>query len=204
MRPKGGRPLAPRVRWVPNHKWAHLHQFLTMDPNPPILAKNSKDPIFDQGPPVAHFQSWPLVPPKATSSAKIHSSPQLKGKISHSSMNPVLKDAGVMHIWWYIPLCTIFAQKSNGDVFRNQFHDSKSRSQTPSPILKEDSSAHQSGNQWWLSEDHFRTPTTWPCRSWVGNSSRIIPRDIHHSISFQGRKYFNTPWTAQLVHTGSN
>ncbi|MBW0487532.1 hypothetical protein O181_027247 [Austropuccinia psidii MF-1] len=27
---------------------------------------------------------------------------------------------------------------------------------------------------------------------------------IHHSISFQGSKYFNTPWTAQLAHTGSN
>ncbi|MBW0584522.1 hypothetical protein O181_124237 [Austropuccinia psidii MF-1] len=27
---------------------------------------------------------------------------------------------------------------------------------------------------------------------------------IHHSISCQGREYFNTPWTTQLVHTGSN
>ncbi|MBW0561107.1 hypothetical protein O181_100822, partial [Austropuccinia psidii MF-1] len=27
---------------------------------------------------------------------------------------------------------------------------------------------------------------------------------IHHSISCQGSKYFNTPWTTQLVHTGSN
>ncbi|MBW0563012.1 hypothetical protein O181_102727 [Austropuccinia psidii MF-1] len=91
-------------------------------------------------------------------------------------MHPVLKDSGVVHIWYYIPLCTIFAQESNGDVFRTQFDDSKSRSQNPSPILKEDSSAHQTGNPWWLSEDHFRTPTTWLCRSWVGNSFMIIPR----------------------------
>ncbi|MBW0490246.1 hypothetical protein O181_029961 [Austropuccinia psidii MF-1] len=27
---------------------------------------------------------------------------------------------------------------------------------------------------------------------------------IRHSISFEGIKYFNTPWTTQLVHTGSN
>ncbi|MBW0543813.1 hypothetical protein O181_083528 [Austropuccinia psidii MF-1] len=27
---------------------------------------------------------------------------------------------------------------------------------------------------------------------------------IHHSISFQGSKYFNTTWTTQLAHTGSN
>ncbi|MBW0475960.1 hypothetical protein O181_015675 [Austropuccinia psidii MF-1] len=93
-------------------------------------------------------------------------------------MHPVLKDAGVVHIWYYIPLCTIFAQQSNRDVFRNQFHDAKSRSQNPSPNLKADSSAHQSGNPWRLSEDHSRTPTTWPCSSWVGNSFRITPRVI--------------------------
>ncbi|MBW0534848.1 hypothetical protein O181_074563 [Austropuccinia psidii MF-1] len=93
-------------------------------------------------------------------------------------MHPILKDAGVAHIWYYIPLCTIFSQQSNGDIFRTQLHDSKSRSQNSSPILKEDSPAHQSGNPWWLSEDHVRTPTTCPCRSWVGNSFRIIPRAI--------------------------
>ncbi|MBW0482271.1 hypothetical protein O181_021986 [Austropuccinia psidii MF-1] len=93
-------------------------------------------------------------------------------------MHPILKDAGVVNIWYYIPLCTIFAQQSNGDVCRTQFHDSKSRSQNTSPISREDYSAHQSGNPWQLSEDHFRTPTTWPCRSWVGNSFRTIPRAI--------------------------
>ncbi|MBW0565344.1 hypothetical protein O181_105059 [Austropuccinia psidii MF-1] len=98
-------------------------------------------------------------------------------------MHPILKDAGVVHIWYYIPLCTIFAQKSNGDAFRTQFHDSKSRSQNPSPISKEDSLAHQSGNPWWLSEDHPRTPTTWFWRSWVCNSSRITPRAILRGYS---------------------
>ncbi|MBW0478927.1 hypothetical protein O181_018642 [Austropuccinia psidii MF-1] len=33
---------------------------------------------------------------------------------------------GVVHIWYNIPLCTIFAQQSNGDTFRTQLHDSKS------------------------------------------------------------------------------
>ncbi|MBW0500912.1 hypothetical protein O181_040627 [Austropuccinia psidii MF-1] len=79
-------------------------------------------------------------------------------------MYPILKVAGAVHIWYYIPLCTIFAQKSNGDVLRTKFHDSKSRSQNPMPISKEDSSAHQSGSPWRLSEDYSRTPTTWPCR----------------------------------------
>ncbi|MBW0488211.1 hypothetical protein O181_027926 [Austropuccinia psidii MF-1] len=51
-------------------------------------------------------------------------------------------------------------------------------SQNLSLISKEDSSANQSGNPWRLSEDLFRTPTTWPHRSWVGNSIRIIPSAI--------------------------
>ncbi|MBW0581596.1 hypothetical protein O181_121311 [Austropuccinia psidii MF-1] len=37
------------------------------------------------------------------------------------------------------------------------------------PFWKEDSLTHQSGNPWRQSGDHSRTPTTWPCRSWVGN-----------------------------------
>ncbi|MBW0571331.1 hypothetical protein O181_111046 [Austropuccinia psidii MF-1] len=98
-------------------------------------------------------------------------------------MHPILKVAGVVHIWYYIPLCTIFAQQFNGDIFRTKSNDSKSRSQNPMPILKEDSSAHQSGNPWWLSEDYSRTPTTWPCRSWVGNYFSIIPRDILRGYS---------------------
>ncbi|MBW0537188.1 hypothetical protein O181_076903 [Austropuccinia psidii MF-1] len=98
-------------------------------------------------------------------------------------MHPILKVAGLVHIWYYIPLCTIFAQKLNGDAFRTKFYDSKSRSQTPMPILKEDSSAHQSGNPWRLSEDYSRTPTTWPCRSCVGTYFRIIPRAILRGYS---------------------
>ncbi|MBW0492479.1 hypothetical protein O181_032194 [Austropuccinia psidii MF-1] len=85
-------------------------------------------------------------------------------------MHPVCKVAGVVHIWYYIPLCTICAQKFNGKALGTKLHDSKSRSQNPTPIFKEDSSAHQSGNPWWLSEDYSRTPTTWPCRSWAGSS----------------------------------
>ncbi|MBW0503456.1 hypothetical protein O181_043171 [Austropuccinia psidii MF-1] len=123
-------------------------------------------------------------------------------------MHLVLKDAGVVHIWYYISLCTIFSQQSNGEIFRSEFHDSKSWSQTPSPILKEDSSAHPSGNPWQLSEDHFRTPTTWPCRSWVCNSSRITPRAILRGYSsfsqLSRQKVLNTPWKTQFINTGSN
>ncbi|MBW0503293.1 hypothetical protein O181_043008 [Austropuccinia psidii MF-1] len=98
-------------------------------------------------------------------------------------MHPVLKVAGVVHIWYYIPLCTIFAQQFNGEVLRTKFNDCKSRSQNPIPISNEDSSAHQSGNPWRLSEDYSRTPATWPCRSWIGSYFRILPRALLRGYS---------------------
>ncbi|MBW0588945.1 hypothetical protein O181_128660 [Austropuccinia psidii MF-1] len=124
-------------------------------------------------------------------------------------MHPVRKVAGVVHIWYYIPLCTIFALQFNGDVFRTQIHISKSRSQIQTPILKEDFLTHQSGNPWQQSEDHSRIPTTWPCRSWVGNFIQDYSKGHSQSlyiisISCKGIKYSNTPWTTQLVHTGVN
>ncbi|MBW0580936.1 hypothetical protein O181_120651, partial [Austropuccinia psidii MF-1] len=124
-------------------------------------------------------------------------------------MHPVLKVSGVVHIWYYIPLCTIFAQQLNGDVYRTQFHLSKSRSKSPKLILKEDSLAHQSGNPWRQSEDHSRIPITWTCRSWVGifiqDYSKGHSQSLYiNTISCQGIKYFNTPWTTQLFDTGIN
>ncbi|MBW0489235.1 hypothetical protein O181_028950 [Austropuccinia psidii MF-1] len=128
-----------------------------------MAIKTLRNP-FGQGPPWTTFQPMTSgnhqTPPDHLSNV----SPQLKGYFSHSSMHPVLKVAGVMHIWYDIPLCTIFAQKFNVEVFRTKFHDSKSMSQIPTPILEEESSDHQSGNPWRLSEGYSRTPTTWPCR----------------------------------------
>ncbi|MBW0541354.1 hypothetical protein O181_081069 [Austropuccinia psidii MF-1] len=99
-------------------------------------------------------------------------------------MNPVLKVPGVVHIWYYIPLCTIFAQKFNGDAFRTKFHNSKSRPQNPTPILKEDSLAHQSGNPWRQSEDLSGILITWPCRSWVGNFIQDYSKGIPRGYTF--------------------
>ncbi|MBW0499157.1 hypothetical protein O181_038872 [Austropuccinia psidii MF-1] len=40
----------------------------------------------------------------------------------------------------------------------------------PSPSSKGNSQLFSLAIPWWLPEDHSRTPTTWPCRSWVVNS----------------------------------
>ncbi|MBW0584479.1 hypothetical protein O181_124194 [Austropuccinia psidii MF-1] len=65
-----------------------------------------------------------------------------------------------------------------------------------------------SGNPWRLSEEHFRTSSTWLCRSWVENSSRIISRAILRGYSsfnqLSRQQALNTPWTTQLIHTGNN
>ncbi|MBW0539043.1 hypothetical protein O181_078758 [Austropuccinia psidii MF-1] len=118
MRPKGakgGFPLAHKARWAPNHNWTHLSPILATITMTPKMAINHKRPQIGQGPQWTTFK-----PPEATRSAQLNPSPQRKGDSSHSSMHPVLKVAGVVHIWYYIPLST--------------------------------------------------TPTTWPCRSWVGSS----------------------------------
>ncbi|MBW0487632.1 hypothetical protein O181_027347 [Austropuccinia psidii MF-1] len=49
---------------------------------------------------------------------------------------------------------------------------------TKDAISKEYFSVIQSCNPWRLPEEHSRSPTTWPCRSWVLLSFRILPREI--------------------------
>ncbi|MBW0579913.1 hypothetical protein O181_119628 [Austropuccinia psidii MF-1] len=112
-------------------------------------------------------------PPEANRPAQQAFSPT-QGKFFHSSMHSVLKVARVVHIWYYMPLCTIFAQQFNGDFFRSHFHLSISRSQNPTPILKEDHSTHQSDKLWRQPEDSSRIPTTCIFRSWVSTLFRII------------------------------
>ncbi|MBW0581423.1 hypothetical protein O181_121138 [Austropuccinia psidii MF-1] len=94
-------------------------------------------------------------------------------------MHPVLKVAGEVHIWYYIPLCSILAQKFNSDFF-----GTKSRSKNPIPISKEDSLTHQSGNPWRQSEDHSTIQITWPSRSWGWYlHSGFFPRFILRGIT---------------------
>ncbi|MBW0584329.1 hypothetical protein O181_124044 [Austropuccinia psidii MF-1] len=97
-------------------------------------------------------------------------------------MHPGLKVAGVVHICYYIPSCTIFAQKFNGDVFRTKFHNSKSRSQNPMPILKEDSLTHQSGNPWRQQKTIQGSQSPGPAGVGLAISFRIIPRELSEAI----------------------
>ncbi|MBW0560845.1 hypothetical protein O181_100560 [Austropuccinia psidii MF-1] len=155
QRGQGGQSLSPKPPVGPPKPGFGAK--IPTNPNWPKKDLGSVLTKDDYGP---HFQRWPLVTPRGNQKLKSTLPLNSRGRFSHCSMHPILKDAGVVHIWYYIPLCTILAHQSIGDAFRTQLHDSKSRSQNPSPMTNEDSSAHQSGNPWWLSEDHFRTPTT--------------------------------------------
>ncbi|MBW0494727.1 hypothetical protein O181_034442 [Austropuccinia psidii MF-1] len=108
MRPKGAKVAGHQP---PNHKWAHLSQ---------VWPQNDQNHLITQ---IGHKSVHGLwKPPEATSSAQNKDSP--------SSMHPIVKDPGVVHIWYNIPLCTIFAQQSNGDIFRNKLSDPKSSPQS--------------------------------------------------------------------------
>ncbi|MBW0494942.1 hypothetical protein O181_034657 [Austropuccinia psidii MF-1] len=133
------------------------------------MAINHHRTHFGPGSPWTTFQ--PLAPgnhQRSTRSAQLNLSPHLKGKPS-------------------IPPCTLYSRLQEWCIYGIIYHYaafllwnsivtlSGPRSQEPTPILKEGSLAHQSGNLWLQSEDLSMIPITWPCRSWVGNSSRIIP-----------------------------
>ncbi|MBW0557502.1 hypothetical protein O181_097217 [Austropuccinia psidii MF-1] len=103
-----------------------------------FLAINPVGPIFGHGPPWTNSSAMASGNHQRRPGQLSLSSPSTPGDFFFSFIPSVPKVAGMVHIWYYIPLCTIFAQQSNGDVFRIQFHFPNSRSQIPMPILKED------------------------------------------------------------------
>ncbi|MBW0576756.1 hypothetical protein O181_116471 [Austropuccinia psidii MF-1] len=95
-----------------------------LGPPEPFLAPNPIKTLrthFGQGPPWTTFQPMASGSSQRPPDQLSNPSPQLKGDFSHSSMHPILKVAGVVHILYYIPLCTIFAQQFNGDAVGTPF-----------------------------------------------------------------------------------
>ncbi|MBW0574462.1 hypothetical protein O181_114177 [Austropuccinia psidii MF-1] len=87
-------------------------------------------------------------------------------------MDLSLGEPGVVHVWYYIPLWTIFPHQFNGEALGTSFSDFQSSPQAKNPLQRK-VSAPQSYNPWWLPEDHFRTPTPWFSRCWVFHSNSI-------------------------------
>ncbi|MBW0466055.1 hypothetical protein O181_005770 [Austropuccinia psidii MF-1] len=68
-RGQGGSAPAPKARWVPNHKWAHLSQFWCLISSIPKWTKGPQDPNWP--PPTNNL--WQ--PPEPTSSGAARLSP---------------------------------------------------------------------------------------------------------------------------------
>ena len=220
MRPKGakgGSHLAPKARWVPNHNWAHLSHFWppipwtqngpknTLDP---FLAINPSGPIFGPGPPWTNFTVMASGNQQRPPNHLNKHFPQLKGNSFLSFMHSVLKIAGVVHIWYYIPLCTIFTQQSNGDVFRTQFHLSISRSIIPTPIFEGGLFSLSVWQSMAVIQKIIQGSQP-PVSAGVGlvqfiqDYSKVNSQEVlHHLNQLSRHQVFNTPWTTQFIRTG--
>ncbi|MBW0571744.1 hypothetical protein O181_111459 [Austropuccinia psidii MF-1] len=147
MRPKGARHLGPKARWVPKPQLGPPEPFLDITSLDPKMTKDLMDTclaINPIGPNFGHGTPWTNSSAMASGNHQrppgqlSPSFPSIPGDFLFSFIPSVLKVAGMVHIWCYIQLCTIFAQPSNGDVFRIHLHLPSSRSQVPTPILKDD------------------------------------------------------------------
>ncbi|MBW0486668.1 hypothetical protein O181_026383 [Austropuccinia psidii MF-1] len=204
--PKGSKG---EVHQPPNHKWAHLSQFWPKNPTNPELSKTTLGPKIGPEPQNGHNSVHGLwKPPEATISASIKDSPQFQGKTFPSSMHPVLKDPGVVHIWYNILSCTIFAQQSIGDIFKTKLHDSKS---SPQSITNFKGGCF-SYSVWKFCVGYQKTiqvpqppgPSEVGLLILIRTILREILRVYHSFQSFSRHQVLSIPWTTQLGHTGSN
>ncbi|MBW0498298.1 hypothetical protein O181_038013 [Austropuccinia psidii MF-1] len=97
--------------------------------------------------------------------------PSIQGNTFPPFMYPLPKDSGMMHIWYNIPLCTIFPQQSNGDCFKTQLRHLDCSPQIHHPFQRKTfwsfSLAIPNGFQ-----KTIQGPQQWPCRSQVVISSQ--------------------------------
>ncbi|MBW0464589.1 hypothetical protein O181_004304 [Austropuccinia psidii MF-1] len=123
-------------------------------------------------------------------------------------MHPILKDPGVVDIWYNIPLCTIFAQQSNGDIFRTKLHDSKSSPQS----ITNFEGVFFSYSVWQLPGGYQKTIQGTQLPGPAGFALSILIRTILREIlgdyqlfqSLSRNQVLSIPWTTKFVHTGSN
>ncbi|MBW0480300.1 hypothetical protein O181_020015 [Austropuccinia psidii MF-1] len=122
-------------------------------------------------------------------------------------MHPILMDPGVVHIWYNIPLCTILF--SNPMVtFSGPNYMIPNQVPNPSPILKEDLSAIQSGNSSAAIRRPFKDPNHLAlqelgCHFLSGLSKGQFSEVINLFNHFQGIKYSaflqQLNWSIQVV-----
>ncbi|MBW0480442.1 hypothetical protein O181_020157 [Austropuccinia psidii MF-1] len=72
------------------------------------------------------ISSWPLATIRGHQISSKKGFPSISGGDFPSFNAPHTQGPAVVHTWYNIPLCPIFAKQSNGDTSRTQLHDPKS------------------------------------------------------------------------------
>ncbi|MBW0568804.1 hypothetical protein O181_108519 [Austropuccinia psidii MF-1] len=149
MRTKGAKGA---VHQPPNHKWAHLSQFLTPKPNQTQMVKNH---LRTQ---VCHKSVHGLwKPSEATRSAASKDSPPVQGKTSLPSMHSVLKDQE-WRIYGIIYHCPPFLFRNPIVTLSGPNYVIPNQVPNPSPSSKEEFSDIQSGNSLAANRRPFKDP----------------------------------------------
>ncbi|MBW0548540.1 hypothetical protein O181_088255 [Austropuccinia psidii MF-1] len=147
-------------------------------------------------------------PSEATRSAPREDSPPVQVKSSLPSMSSILKDQewciyGIIYHYAPFFLSNPMVTFSGGNyVIPNQVPD-------PLPILKEDFSAIHYGNYLAATRRPFKDPNhlaqqALGCQLSPGLFQGQFSEVINHIQSLSWHQVLSIPWTAQLVHTGSN
>ncbi|MBW0554142.1 hypothetical protein O181_093857 [Austropuccinia psidii MF-1] len=122
-RGQGGQPPTSKARWAHvSQIWPPSHQSHKWPKGPQDL--NS---------PFSTLFLWQS--PEATSSSSGRFPPQSGQRLLLTNVLHTM-DSGMVHIWYTIPLCTDFAQQSNGDGFRTKLGHFKQSPQIPHPFRR--------------------------------------------------------------------
>ncbi|MBW0506120.1 hypothetical protein O181_045835 [Austropuccinia psidii MF-1] len=130
--------------------------------------------------------------------ASLAVTPSISGKPPTSTqIGLIMREPSMVHIWYYIPLCTIFPQESNGDVFRTKLCHSNSSPQIHHPFQRKTSEpfslAIPGGYQKTIQGHQPPGPEGVGFYFLSGFFQRQFQQVIKNSISCQVIKYFSIP-----------
>ncbi|MBW0553772.1 hypothetical protein O181_093487 [Austropuccinia psidii MF-1] len=163
--------ISKGARWDPSHKWAHLSQIWPPISSVPQMAKRTP------GPKLATFNHWPFGNYQRTQNQSQQGFPFIQGKNLSSPMYsvPWIQEWCIYGmIYHYAPILIrnpMVMISGPNEAISNQV--AKSITHFEGSLF-----SHSILQSMALPEDHLQTPTTWPCRSWVVLSFRILPRAI--------------------------
>ncbi|MBW0544097.1 hypothetical protein O181_083812 [Austropuccinia psidii MF-1] len=121
----------------------HLSPPLAKWPQTPenhVLASNPRGPKMTIGEFLLQdFNHGLSQLPEAPSHVHKGSPPKIRETPNFNSIGLITQEPRMVHIWYYIPLCTIFPQQSNGDRLRTKLRHSNSSPQTHHPFQRKNS-----------------------------------------------------------------